>query len=221
MIARLEYKPDRWQRPARYFFAALATLLIGTLVQLIPPLPQTDLAHGISAADLVAFAAEMAALILFFAGVKAGTQAISEDGRGLSFLRGIAVPLATLITVAFAQRLLGSLLVVFLQSAGRTFFATVSIVAVVAAGTWLILAAYRHAHQLLEAFRYLAPRFRQTTAPSPHSHCPACGAFTESAMVFCGSCGSSLKAMECENCHALLQPAQRFCTQCGKPVGKY
>src|SRR5262245_61626063 len=55
-----------------------------------------------------------------------------------------------------------------------------------------------------------------STAPSPSSICPSCGA--SATGKFCSDCGTPLTAGECSRCSAPLSSGARFCNECGARV---
>jgi hypothetical protein len=149
---------------------------------------------------------------------RAAARQISEDGKGLSFVRHVIEPLGTLIAVSVGYQVLLLLAHPFLGKTGTTVYNWVFVLGILAAALWLVWAGYRSSASLVEALPTLRHSVATVASKSPLA-CPQCGATIGAGMKFCGQCGQILASARCAQCGHALTPQQKFCGSCGKAVG--
>ncbi len=208
-----------WGWVVQYGIAIFLALVLGAILGGIPLFKETTLgATGLTASDLVKFLGYAGALLLLWLlAYRAATQ-LPEDRKGLSFLRHIVIPLATLIVVSVGYGVLGLLVGPFLDETTGPIYNWVFVLGIVGVALWLALVGYRHSALLIESFAALGQP-GQPASPQASVPCPQCGATAAIGTKFCSQCGQSLALVVCQNCNTPLTPGQKFCRSCGTAVG--
>src|SRR3990172_6391266 len=197
-----------WGWAVQYGTALFLALVLGALLGSIPLFKETIPGTGrLTASDIVQFLGYGTALLMLWMGARRAATQIPEDGRGLSFLGRIVVPLTTLIVVSVGYKVLLVLVGPFLDQAGTSIYNWVFVLGIIGAALWLILAAYRSSLPLMEALPGVG-RARQAAPPEASPACPQCGATVAAGIKFCGQCGQSLASALCRQCRQPLPPGQ-------------
>jgi len=96
-----------WGWAVQYGTALFLALVLGALLGSIPLFKETIPGTGrLTASDIVQFLGYGTALLMLWMGARRAATQIPEDGRGLSFLGRIVVPLTTLIVVSVGYKVL-------------------------------------------------------------------------------------------------------------------
>jgi hypothetical protein len=216
MVETHSSKAFSCRKAAQFFIAIIITLIIGKAVANIPLFSNTELFRTLTSAELVSFVTKMAVLVFVFIFTKHAINALDGTGGGVSFLRGIAVPLASLIIVAVAQESVREILNPFLGSTGNTLLIMLSSLIVFAAALWVIFAGYQHSPLLFDFFVSIGRMVRSRTAGNPVSRtCFNCGYPIDGLVKYCPACGIELETRRCKKCNSVLNPSGKYCGQCG------
>ena len=218
MLENQSSRAFSWGKSAQYFIAIIITLIIGELVERIPLFSNTEIFRELTSAELVNFLTKMAVLALFFVFTKHASNALRGIGKGVSFLRRIAIPVAALIIVCVAQESIGAILAPYLDSTGKTLLIIISSLAVLSAAVWVILAGYQYSPMLFEFFVALGQKIRSLLhGIAIERTCPACSAPVRGAVKYCPVCGNDLEPKRCKNCDEEMAVSAKYCGQCGHP----
>jgi hypothetical protein len=174
--------------------------------------------EGLTASHVVQFLGYGGAVLLLWLLARAVARQISEDEKGLSFVRHVVEPLAAFIAVSVGHNVLLLVVGPFLGKIGTTFYNWIFVFAIVGAALWLVVAGQRGSESLLKVFaarREPGSSISSKTAPA----CPHCGAAIGARMKFCAQCGESLASVVCDRCGQVLTPGAKFCGSCGRAVG--
>ena len=208
-----------WAWVVQYITAMVLTLALGAILGGIQLFRETSLgATGLTASNVVQFLGYGGAVLLLWLLARAAARQISEDGKGLSFVRHVVEPLGTLIAVSVGYQVLLLLLRPFLGETGTTIYDWVFVLGIMGAALWLVWAGYRSSVSLMEVFAALRQSGATVSSKSPLA-CPQCGATIGAGMKFCSQCGQILASVLCTQCGHALTPGQKFCGSCGKAVG--
>ena len=178
-----------WTWIVRYAIACCLALVLAAVLggsQLFQNARVTP--NGPSAADLVRFFGEGAALVLLWLAADRAARSLPEDGRERSVALAYPVPLLLLHPVMTDTAMMGY----------RWLF----VLAITAAAVWLVLTVSRDAEALSPALSRLAARFRASAA--------ARRARTDSLAV------PTKPALRCPACGEVLPPGQTTCAKCGR-----
>ncbi len=208
-----------WGWALQYGVAIFLAVLAGAVLGSNPLFKGTALGGGLTASHVVQFLGYGGALlVLWFLACRAAME-IPEDAKGLSFLRRLVVPLATLIVLSAGYKVLLLLLTPFLKKTAITVYNWIFVLGIIGAVFWLILRSYRTSVLLVDTLAPLGPA-GQPAAPSAPGSCLLCGAPVVPAMKSCSRCGQRLDSATCRNCGAPLVLGQKFCGDCGTSVGR-
>jgi len=208
-----------WGWVVQYGIAIVFALLLGAILGSILLFKETTLgATGLTASDVVQFLGYGSALFLLWLLARQAAIQIPEDGKGLSFLRHVVIPLATLIVVSAGYSVLRLVVSPFLDETSMTIYNWVFVLGIIGTALWLVLTGFQYSAPLIEAFATLG-RTRQSGSPETSLSCPQCSEPVTTSMKFCSHCGQSLASLFCRNCNTPLTPGQRFCGKCGTAVG--
>lgn len=142
-----------WSWVAPYTFAILAVLLAGPLLSSLRVVQSLSFPSlGMSGFGLFRLIADLAALSLFWALAFTAFREIPDNGRGLTFLGGIVLPLATLLVIIFGNKALRTVGAPLVDLIGSTQFAWYYTGALSLAALWVTIAWIRHLGPLREAF---------------------------------------------------------------------
>jgi len=216
MVEKLQTKSIACRKAVQYLVAIIVTLIIGKLVADIPLFANTVLFHSLTSGELVSFVTKMAVLVLIFVFTRSVINAMDGNGSGVSFLRGIAVPLASLLIVVIAQQSIRDLLSPFLETPGNSILTMFSSAAVFATAFWLIYAFYRYSPLLFDYVMFLGKELRSQVTGTPSTRtCLNCGCPLADHAKYCPSCGTEFSEMRCRHCHAMMFLPAKYCSQCG------
>lgn len=208
-----------WAWAVQYIIAMVLTLALGAILGGIQLFRKTSLgATGLTASNVVQFLGYGGAVLLLWLLARAVARQMSEDGKGLSFVRHVIEPLGTLIAVSVGYQVLLLLVRPFLGKTGTIVYDWVFVLGIMGAALWLVWAGYRSSVSLMEAFAALRQSGATVSSKSPFA-CPQCGATIGAGMKFCSQCGQILASVLCTQCGHALTPGQKFCGSCGKAVG--
>jgi eukaryotic-like serine/threonine-protein kinase len=160
--------PKSWTWIAPYTIAILALLLAGPLLSSLAAVQSASVPQlQLSGPQAIRFATNLLALaILWILGFVA-TQQIPDNGRGLSFLRKLALPVATLIVVLFVNKTFRTVGLSLIEEIGSSRFAWGYAICLVASGLWLTAAWILNRHSLRESFT--PPKRAKTREAQDHS----------------------------------------------------
>jgi len=192
-----------WTWIVRYAIACCLALVLAAVLggsQLFQNARVTP--NGPSAADLVRFFGEGAALVLLWLAADRAARSLPEDGRERSVARHALLPLATLVVLALAYPVPLLLLHPVMTDTAMMGYRWLFVLAITAAAVWLVLTVSRDAEALSPALSRLAARFRASAA--------ARRARTDSLAV------PTKPALRCPACGEVLPPGQTTCAKCGR-----
>ena len=194
---------ERWTWVLRYGVACFFALLLAAILGGSRLFHDTTLgADGPTAADVVRFLGDGAALLLvWFAAVRAAA-ALPKDGSWRSFLRQTLVPLATLVVLAVGYGVPLFVLRPFLDQPAMMVYGWLFVLAILGAAFWLAWAAYQNAEALnsivvrlaRQASRRRAIALPATMAPAAPQRCSECGTSISPGAASCQHCGHKLAA---------------------------
>lgn len=145
--------PKAWTWVAPYTVAILALLLAGPLLSSLAAVQSASVPQlQLSGPQAIRLGANLLALaILWILGFVA-TQQIPDNGRGLSFLRKLALPVATLLVVLFMNKAFRTVGLPLIEQIGSSRFAWGYAISLVGSGLWLTAAWILNRDSLREAF---------------------------------------------------------------------
>jgi len=194
---------DRWTWGLRYGVACLFALLLAAILGGSRLFHDTTLGvDGPTAADVVRFLGDGAALLLlWFAAVRAAAT-LPKDGSWRSFLRQTLVPFATLVVLAVGYGVPLFVLRPFLNQPAIMVYGWIFVLAIIGAAFWLAWAAYQNAEALnsivvrlaRQASRRRAIALPATMAPAAPQRCSECGTSISPGAASCQHCGHKLAA---------------------------
>ena len=209
-----------WAWVVQYIIAMVLALALGAILGSIQLFKKVSVGTtGLTASDVVQFLGYGGAVLLLWMLTRAAARQISEDGKGLSFVRHVIGPLGTLIALSVGYQVLLLLVRPFLGKTGTTVYNWIFVLGILGAALWLVWAGYRSSVSLMEAFAGLR-QSAATVSPKSPLTCPHCGATIGAGMKFCSQCGQSLASVLCTQCGHALTPGTKFCGSCGKAVGQ-
>lgn len=216
MVETYSSKAFSCRKAAQFFIAIIITLIIGKIVVNIPLFSNTELFRALTLAELVSFVTQMAVLVFVFIFTKHVINALEGTGSGVSFLRGIAVPVASLIIAVVAQESVREILNPFLGATGNTLLILLSSLIVFVTALWVILAGYQHSPLLFDFFVSAGKAVRSRIAGNPVGRtCFNCDYPIDNLVKYCPACGIELETGRCKNCNSALNPSAKYCGQCG------
>lgn len=178
-----------WGWVGQYAIAILLALLLGAALGSMPLFKETVLVtKKLKASDVAEFMGYGGALLLFWLLARRAATQVPTDPNGVSFLRYVIPPLATLMVVSASYSVLLVVGGPFLTKTGKTIYNWVFIVGIITAAVWLILAWLRHAAPAMESLETLGEVGRNPQ-PSTTLSCPHCQAPVVGHTTFCGRCG--------------------------------
>lgn len=160
--------PKAWTWIAPYTIAILALLLAGPLLSSLAAVQSASVPQlQLSGPQAIRLGTNLLALaILWILGFVAAQQ-IPDNGRGLSFLRKLALPAATLIVVLFVNKTFRTVGLSLIEQIGSSRFAWGYAICLVASGLWLTAAWILSRNSLREAFT--PPKRAKTQEAQAHS----------------------------------------------------
>ncbi len=181
---------SQWQKPLQCFIAILSTLLVGTLIANISNFSHTQVIKHLSLSELIIFLTQIAALVLLYLLAREIKEALPNNGKTSSFIRGILPATAALLILILGQDVIMDILAPYLSSKGERIVIFLFWLAILVSGTWFIWSSYIHGPQLVAGILALAHHFEQWGKQV--TLCPACGAHVKDDMTFCSYCGAQL-----------------------------
>ena len=208
------------RRAAQLFITILTILIIGKLITLVPVMHQLELANTFKAAEMIWFLARLSALLVFYFFTRYLIDAIPSNGGALSFVKGIAEPLAALLIVIAVQALFWELLTPFVNAIGRTVYHSSAIILIVCASVWLVLRAYRYSAYLVDTVNNLSETLSRLI-PQQKQVCAQCHTEIAAKAHFCSQCGHKTREPRCcTECGEAILEGQKYCQNCGTTLGK-
>jgi hypothetical protein len=218
MIENQNSKAFSCRKAAQFFIAIIFTLIFGKVLAKIPLFSNTEIVSSMTSADLVGFVATMAVLVLVFMFTKHAINALEGSGNGVSFLRGITIPLASLVIVAVAQDSVRDLLNPFVGATGNSLLTLLSSLVVFLAALWVVFAGFQHSLLLYDFIVSVLKVLRSRAASYPAERlCSSCAQPLDGFVKYCPACGKGVETRQCKSCNAELGDAAKFCGQCGHP----
>ena len=188
---------NRWTWILRYAMACFLALVLAGILGGSQLFQHTTLGtSGPTAADVVRFLGEGAALLLLWLAAARAAAALPDDASWRSVLRHTVVPLATLVVLALGYGVPLLVLRPFLNEPALMAYRWLFVVAILGAAVWLALAGYQNADALSPIVARLARRaFRRRVIPLPATtalvpqRCSECGTIVSPDTTFCQHCG--------------------------------
>jgi len=206
-------------RAAQLFITILTILIIGKLITLVPVMHQLEVANTFKAADIIWFLARLAALLVFYFFTRYLIEAIPSNGGALSFVKGIAEPLAALLIVIAMQALFWELLAPFANTLGRTIYHSSAIILIACVSVWLVLRAYRYSAYLVDTINNLSETLSRFI-PQQKRVCAQCHTEISANAHFCNQCGHKTReSLSCTECGEAILEGQKYCQNCGSTLG--
>ncbi|NOT11010.1 MAG: zinc ribbon domain-containing protein [Methylococcaceae bacterium] len=216
MVESLSSNAISCRKAVQSLIAIVMILIVGKVVVSIPLFSNTEIFASLTSAKLVNFVTTMAILAFVFIFTKHTLNALEGTGHGVSFLRGITIPVASLIIVTVAQNSVRELLNPFVGDTGNTLLTLFSSLVVFVAAVWVVFAGYQHSLLLFDWFISVGRLIRARFANYPSGRiCPNCAASADALAKFCPDCGTGFETRYCNNCHTELSSAGKYCGQCG------
>lgn len=181
------------RKAAQYLITIICVLIVGAIISSLPVMQEISFDSGLFAADFSAFAAKLAALVLFYLFSRHSIAALPDNGGTISFIRGIAVPTAALVIIVLGQRLVWQILEPFISPSGETVFFIVALLAILTATVWLMFCAYRDSLYLIDTLQHYVVHFPRIKTDHKTRSCNACGKTTPGDAEFCPYCGEHME----------------------------
>jgi hypothetical protein len=205
-----------FRRAVQFLIAIIITLIMGKVVASLPLFSATQIAGTLTSAELIGFVTKMAVLVFVFIFTKHAINALDGTGNGVSFLRGIAMPAASLIIVAIAQESVREILDPFLDSSWNGLLTLLSSLIVFATALWVIFVGYRLSPLLFDFFISMGRAISSRIASnSSGKTCYNCANRIDDRAKYCPACGIGLEIRLCKNCNSELNSPGKYCSQCG------
>ncbi len=218
MFSLISFSNNECRRAAQFFITIVIILVLGKLITLVPVMHQLQLADTFKAAEIIWFLAKLAALVVFYFFARYSIEAIPNNGGALSFVRGIAEPLAALLIVIMGQALLWQLLAPFVDAVGRTVYYSAAIILIVCVSVWFILRAYQHALHIVDAVRKVGGILSRFI-PQQKIVCAQCHMEISRNAHFCNQCGhKTQESLCCSECGEGVSAEQNYCQSCGSTL---
>jgi tRNA A-37 threonylcarbamoyl transferase component Bud32 len=142
-----------WTWIAPYIFAILAVLLAGPLLSSMTWAQSVSVPYvQLSGPHAIRLGANLLTLTILWIFAFAASQQIPDNGRGLSFLRSLALPLTTLVVVLFANKAFRAVGLPLIEQMGSSRFALGYAFGLVGSGLWLTATWVLNRSSLREAF---------------------------------------------------------------------
>jgi len=142
-----------WTWIAPYTFAILAVLLAGPLLSSLALVQSVWVPSlHLSGPHAIRLAADLLALAILWILAFAASQQILDNGRGLSFLRNLVLPLTTFIVILFADKAFRTVGLSLIEQMGPSRYASVYAIGLAGSGLWLTAAWLLNQSALREAF---------------------------------------------------------------------
>ena len=142
-----------WTWIVPYIFTTLAVLLAGPLLSSLTLVQSVSVPYvPLSGPHTIRLGANLLALIILWIFALVASQQIPDNGRGSSFLRNLALPLATLIVMLFAYKAFKTVGLPLVERIGPSQFAMGYAIGLVGSGLWLTAAWVMNRRSLREAF---------------------------------------------------------------------
>jgi tRNA A-37 threonylcarbamoyl transferase component Bud32 len=155
-------KSGTWIAP--YIFAILAVLLAGPLLSSMTWTQSVSVPYvQLSGPHTIRLGANLLALTILWIFAFAASQQIPDNGRGLSFLRSLALPLTTFVVVLFANKAFRAVGLPLIEQMGSSRFALGYAFGLVGSGLWLTATWVLNRSSLREAFAPPSQKRRQGT----------------------------------------------------------
>jgi len=130
-------------------------------------------------------------------------------------LKGILIPLITLIIIIIGQSLFWQLIDPFVGKLEQNIYFSIAIVAILVITIWLIFSIYKNSFVIVNLMGECMTFFCRFI-PSKVITCPSCNAIIDTDASFCNQCGNKIKrSLNCKECGAKVSKNQKFCQDCG------
>lgn len=142
---------DHWILIGRYVAVIVTCLLLGLTLGSMELFQKTAIVSGkLSASDLVRFLGYGGALVVFWLTMQRLTILLSQLGGRWNALTQVVLPLGTLIVISAAYSVLLIVLGPIMNSAVKTAYNWIFIIATVGTAVWLIVAMFNQSSSLTE-----------------------------------------------------------------------
>ena len=142
-----------WTWTAPYTFLILAVLLAGPLLSSLAVAQSVSFPYlHLSGPHAIRLTASLLALAILWIFALVASGKIPDNGRGLSFVRQLILPLTTLIVVLFANKAFRTVGLPLIEQIGPSQFAMGYAIGLVGSGLWLTAAWVMNRSSLRDAF---------------------------------------------------------------------
>jgi len=181
-----------WGWLIQYGSGIVLALLLGAIMGSIPLFKETSLGDTkLTASRIVQFMGYGSALLLLWLLGQRVALELREEGNGLSFLRQVIVPLATVVVVSAGYSVVWLLVGPFLGPTGKTIYNWMFVVGIMGSALWLAVVWFRHSPLLFEFLQELGEVGKRGMRRHGLT-CPECGVPVAAGMEYCGKCGKRI-----------------------------
>jgi serine/threonine-protein kinase len=181
---------EEWSWVGRYLAVVLSAVVLAAVLGGMNLFETTTVMNGrLSAAHIVKFLGFGGALVVCWLFAQRATVLLARQGGRWGFLQHLLLPVASLIVVASAHRVLLLILRPVMDSGVRNAYDWVFIVAIIAAAGWVVSALFHQSSSLTQALSSAAQSF---ASANPGRNCPQCGAAVAGSARFCPQCGKAM-----------------------------
>ena len=151
-----------WTWIGPYTFAILAVLLAGPLLSNLALVESVSVPYlQLSGPHAIRLVADLLALTILWVLAFNAREEMPDNGRGSSFLRNLALPLATLVVIIFSNKAFRIVGVPLIEQMGPARFASGYAIGLVGSGFWLTATWILNQNSLREALTPPGPARRQ------------------------------------------------------------
>jgi tRNA A-37 threonylcarbamoyl transferase component Bud32 len=151
-----------WTWIVPYIVAIMGVLLAGPVLSNLAWVQSASVPYlPLSGPHALRLLADLLALAILWVLALVASQQIPDNGRGLSFLRSLVLPLTTLVVIVFANKAFRTVGLPLVEQMGPSRFAIGYAIGLVGSGLWLSAVWIHNQSSLREAFAPPRPPRRQ------------------------------------------------------------
>jgi len=151
-----------WTWIVPYIVAIMGVLLAGPVLSNLAWVQSASVPYlPLSGPHALRLLADLLALAILWVLALVASQQIPDNGRGLSFLRSLVLPLTTLVVIVFANKAFRTVGLPLVDQVGPSRFAIGYAIGLVGSGLWLTAVWIQNRSSLREAFAPPRPPRRQ------------------------------------------------------------
>lgn len=179
---------QEWNWVGRYLAVVFSAVVLASVLGGMNLFETTTVMSGrLSAAHIVKFLGYGGALVVCWLFAQRATILLARQGGRWGFLQHLLLPVASLIVVACAHRVLLLVLRPMMDAAARNAYDWIFIVAIISAAGWVVTALFNQSSSLTEA---LSSAAQSIGAAKAGRQCTQCGAALAESVKFCPQCGN-------------------------------